>query len=327
MGQDILIIDAAHLSDAGLNEVLTKAVELNVPVLIRKYSARFGPMGRKKLTSDILAYLIYQNENGRPAATCQVQGAEEKKFEYSFLIDYFKSPPNLREEILNMLDNPVESDSNLTAAFESPEAIQTRDVTGFGIECPIDSHCLRAGVKIPSYRRWLLVGSQYSVSGFHRDAKGFWTAVELQTGSKDWFWAEPNEENVDHLREHYQYNSISKFTKVYHIHLDPGDLFIMNPGIIHAVVTTRDSIAAGSHFLLPETLDRSIRLAKEDIGHHHLTNDPSGDGRKLYFQLLKVRPGFVSSRSRTDQTDNPSLGHSKDEYCANQWCKSFALGM
>src|SRR5947207_7565520 len=188
----------------------------------------------------------------------------------------------------NMLDNPLEIDPTLVAAFEIPNAIQIRDVIEFGIERPVDSHSLRRGVKIPSYRRWLLVGSKCSVLGFHRDAMDFRTVVELETGLKDWFWVEQNEENVHHLRRHYQYDSVSKFIKVFHIHLKPGDLFIMNPGVIHAVVTGEDSIAAGLHFLLPETLDRSFFLAKEDTLHHHLTNDPGADGRKLYLQLLKV---------------------------------------
>ena len=47
VGKDILIIeDANQLSESGLDEVLTKAAQLKVPVLIRKYTSRFGKIGR-----------------------------------------------------------------------------------------------------------------------------------------------------------------------------------------------------------------------------------------------------------------------------------------
>lgn len=291
VGKDVLVVDATQLSEEDLDEVLTKAAELNVPLLIRRYASRSGPIGRKSYTSDIISYLTHQDEAKRPATTCQVQGAKERNFGYKFLIKYFQSDPKSRKNILNMLDNPVEVHPDLTQAFEYPEFVARRDVTEFALDRPKNANELRDGLKNPSFRRWMLASAKGSVSGFHIDGLGFWTAVELQEGepgSKYWFWAEQNEENLDYLERDGQYDSVSKFTKVYAVCLDPGDLFVMNPKVIHAVVTVEDIVALGIHFLLRETLDRSICSAKQEYEAKHLTNDKRNDGQDFYSRLLKV---------------------------------------
>jgi len=147
-GKDILIVDAYELSDGGFDELVSKAAELRVPFLVRNYASRFGPLGRKEKTSDIITYLAYQHGQGRPPPTCQVQGPAEEHHDYDFLIEYFKSHPDLREVILNLLDNPAECDPTLTAAIEVPDDIVARDVIDFGIERPAESNLLRMGVKI-----------------------------------------------------------------------------------------------------------------------------------------------------------------------------------
>ena len=80
---------------------------------------------------------------------------------------------------------------------------------------------------------------------------------------------------------------VSRNSKVFGIPLGPGDLFIMSPGVIHAVITKGDSLADGIHFLLTEALKRSTSLAKVDATDDSLTNDKR-DGRKLYHELLMV---------------------------------------
>jgi len=293
VGEDILIVNASELSEGRFDRLLNKAAELKVPVLIKNYASYFGPMGKGPQTSDIIAYLTYQRDKGRPKATCQVQGGKEDKFDYDSMIRYFKSPPESRPKILNLLDNPVDYDPDLVEKFQRPEFIKKRDLIEFGIKIPSDSHMLRGGVKIPSYRRWLLVGSRYSVTGFHRDAMGFWTAVELQKGSKDWFWVEQNEDNVGHLKRKFQFGSVSEFTKIYHIRIEPGDVFIMYPGLIHAVVGSEDSFVDGTHFLLFNTLSQSLRLAKEDTESPVLTNDPDNKPRDFYGRLLDIKEALL----------------------------------
>lgn len=288
VGKDIIIGDASKLTKARLAQLLNHAAELNVPFLIRNYASRFGQMGKSPQTSDIMAYLTYQRDNGRPDATVQVQGGREEKVNYESMIQYFNSASESRPRIWNSLDNPVECDPQLVEKFQRPAFIDDDDLIEFGLNFPRDSHMLRGGVKIPSYRRWLLVGSRFSVTGFHRDAMGFWTAVELQKGSKDWFWVEQNDENVGHLNINGQFDSVSKFTRIFHIRIGPGDLFIMNPGRIHAVVGPEDSFAAGTHFVLRKTLGESMRLAKEDMEFSHLTNDPDTNALGFYHQLLRV---------------------------------------
>jgi hypothetical protein len=231
-----------------------------------------------------------RHRQGRPPAMCQVQGRAEEHYDYDFLIKYFKSDPDLRKAILNLLDNPGEGDPALAAGIEVPDAIETRDVIDFGIERPADPDQLRWGVKIPSYWRWLVVSSKYSVTGFHRDSKGFWTLLAPQKGIKYLFLVPPNEHNLKYLEKHSQYLCISELTNVISVPIGPGDVFGMCPGTIHGAVTEEDSIVVGMHFLLRETLDLSLRLAKEDIEHLNLTNEPDAEGRNLYLQLLKVLP-------------------------------------
>ena len=185
-----------------------------------------------------------------------------------------------------MLDNPAEGDSWLVKDFNFPEFIVNRDMIEFCIPRP-SAHERRDGVKFPLIRLWMLVSASGSVSGFHRDVLGLWTGVEVQQGLKFWFWAEQNEENIEHRAQHGEFNCVSKFSRVYGIPLGLGDLFIMSPGVIRAVVTKGDSFANGLHFLLAETLKQSLSLARSDAANGHLTNDVR-DGRKLYNELLIV---------------------------------------
>ena len=151
------------------------------------------------------------------------------------------------------------------------------------------AHKLRDGVKFPFIRLWMLVSASGCVSGFHRDTLGLWTGIEVQRELKFWFWAERNEENIEHRAKHGEYECVSKFSKVFGVPLSPGDLFIMSPGVFHSVVTKGDSFANGIHFLLTETLKQSTSLAKVDYitADDSLTNDKRA-GRKLYHELLMV---------------------------------------
>ena len=81
------------------------------------------------------------------------------------------------------------------------------------------------------------------------------------------------------------------FSKVYGIPLRPGDLFIMNPGVIHAVVTKGNSFANGIDFPLAETLKQSLSLAQLDAEDNRLKNDVR-DGPKLYNEVLVVLNSF-----------------------------------
>jgi hypothetical protein len=310
-------VDATQLCEEDLDEVLTKAAELNVPVLFRRYASRFGPIGRKNCTTDIISYLIHQRQWKRPPPTCQVQGRRETKFQWDTLIKYFKTHPDLRTKIINMLDNPVECYPTLNEAFNSPEFIVQRDVIEFALGIPPDADKVRDGFKFPSLRRWLLAGAKYAVAGFHMDGMGVWTGVQQQkeaepqtgatqpqtgatqpqtgatqpqTGSKVWFWVEKNDENVDHLEKEGQFHSVSKFTKIFAVRPEVGDLLVINPETIHGVVTDDDSIWLGVHFLLRETLGRSVYSAMREYKSKNLTNDKRQDGQNFYSRLLKVIP-------------------------------------
>ena len=305
LGKDILLYDATLLPQEKFEGVINRAAELGVPILFRHFGSRFGMMGRNLLTSDIVSYLKYQEKCGKPAPTCQVQGKKNTRcnMDYTLLIKHFQMPRHLRNVCINMLDNPVDCDPTLVEAFNSPDFIGDNDLTQFGIKRPKEAHELRDGVKIPSLRRWLLVGS--GVSGFHRDMMGLSTAVQIQRGEKYWFWVEKNDENVAILAKKGQYKAVSKFTKVYGVHLYPGDLFVMNPGLIHAVVTKEDSFAAGSHFLFPRTLGQSFYMAKEDFRNPTITNDER-DAKTFYSELLKVYFNVVGAADRPERSH---MGH------------------
>jgi len=137
----------------------------------------------------------------------------------------------------------------------------------------------------------MLLSGDGSVSTFHRDIWGFWTAVEMNEGEKLWAWAESSEENTQIRKNLGPITSVSEFSKVFGVLLRPGDLFLMNPGAIHAVVTKGDSCALGMHFLLAETLAQSLILAKEDTMANHITNEDEkirNSSRAFYFELCKV---------------------------------------
>src|SRR5436190_18883191 len=112
VGVDILIYDAGLFSEEECVEVVMRAAELSVLVLLRNFATRFGWMGRNSLTTDITSYLNYQLKCGRPDPTCQVQGKRNtaEKWDYKRLIQHFKTPQDLSGIHINMLDNPLESD-------------------------------------------------------------------------------------------------------------------------------------------------------------------------------------------------------------------------
>jgi hypothetical protein len=287
-GKDIIVVHAMDLLEGQLDKLLTQAVELNVPVLIRQYSPKFESMGREELMSNIETFFTYQIKKGRPPPTCQILGQGTENLPNEFLNDYFKSDVVSRTQIINVLDNPVELDPTLIQAFKIPPDIEDTDLIDFGIKRSADSHKDRGGIKIPSYRRWALVSSEFSVTGFHRDAKGFWTAVQLQSGSKNWFWWEDQERNSDYLIKHGQYSCPPISTKLFQVELQVGDLFILSPGLIHGVITKRDSFANGTHFLRRDNLDLSLQLSIDDAKAKYATTNDTTNAKLFYCQLLKV---------------------------------------
>ena len=75
--------------------------------------------------------------------------------------------------------------------------------------------------------------------------------------------------------------------------ITPGNLFIMCPGIIYAVVTETDTLALGLHFMLRETLKSGLDFAKADVadGQDNQTNEDDkirNAGKHFYFELLNV---------------------------------------
>ena len=287
--KDFLIYDAtkSEHSPENLDKILSMSANLNIPVLVQNFSSIHGAMGSVPETSTIDMFLAYQASRCRPNPSCQIQGEVENQNQtYDFLLQHFSTSPESRESDINLLDLPIESDLRLIEGFNSPAFITKRDLIDFATKRP-DAHKLRDGLKVPSIRRWMLVSGHRCVSGFHRDMLGLWTAVEVQEGEKLWAWAEQCEENVSVRAEYGAYDSVSRFTKIFALTLRAGDLFIMPPGVIHSVVTKGDSLAAGIHFLLPETLDRSIVLAKGDVKDDTLTNDVR-KGRDFYAALISV---------------------------------------
>ena len=58
--------------------------------------------------------------------------------------------------------------------------------------------------------------------------------------------------------------SVSKFSKVNGIPLSAGDMYLMNPGLLHAAATQGDEFATGIYFLLVKTLSQKFSLARLD---------------------------------------------------------------
>jgi hypothetical protein len=265
-------------------------------------------MARSEATTSIEGYLRYQEEQGRPDPSCQVQGvAGNQNISYATLREIFRMKPHLRPYDVNLLDMPVQSDLNLSEQFKCPKFIASRDWLQYAIPMPKDAYKITQGVKVPSLQRWMIGSGQGCLTGFHRDVLGLWTAVEVQSrkreneeqhqeqgGQKLWAWVEQCEENVAIRREHGPFGGLSEYTKVFAVLLNPGDLFIMPPGLLHAVYTVKDAFAAGVHFLLPETLDRSVITAKDDVKDDGLTNVSLVNVREYYANVLEVRLVFCS---------------------------------
>ena len=266
LGKDILVYEATR--DIQLNDILSKAAELQIPVLIRNFASISDGMGKGSVMSSIMEFLQYQNQNGKPPPYCQIQRevVRGEHLTYDSLLKEFSKDPTNRSGATNVLDLPFDHfNMQHLENFHPSPFITDRDLSDKGIPHPGDSYKLRLGegVRLPSVRRWMLLSGDGSVSTFHRDIWGFWTAVRMSEGEKLWAWAEANEENVRIRMQHGDIASVCEFTKVFGVLLRPGDLFIMNPGLIHAVVTNGDACALGMHFLLAETLEQSLLLARK----------------------------------------------------------------
>lgn len=273
-----------------LNEILSKAAQQNIPVLIRDFASIYGPMGRTNETKSIDGYLKYQASRGRPDPSCRVQGEEKhQNLRYDEVRNLFRTKLESREFAVNLLDNPIvgNGDLRLQTGFHRPKFISDRDVFDFSLSRPKDAYSLRHGVPVPSFEGWILVSSYGCHSTIHHDANGTWTAIEMQDGTKYWFWVESNEHNVEVRKKHGDFGGVSQYTKVFLARIRTGDLLVMPPGLAHNVFS-EDSIAIGTHFWLRETLGASFTLSESDKRARNLTNDDMKDIKKSWANLIEV---------------------------------------
>jgi hypothetical protein len=200
--KDIILVHATETTD--LSKILRDVGRRCVPALVKGYVTKDHSMSTGSRTRDIMDFLQYQSLQGLPSPTLQVLGTPKLTHDQSYdaLIAYFRQSPKQRDRIINLLDNPLEPDFNLAKFFRIPEPIENCDILQKGLLRPAESHEIRNGFKLPSVLRWALVSSKYSVTGFHWDSNGFYTAFEGQVGTKEWFWVPWSEKNTSILNKH-----------------------------------------------------------------------------------------------------------------------------
>ena len=250
-------------------------------------------------TKTIDGFLEYQQKTGQPSPDCQIQGQSENCVRnYKQLGNSFREHPNDRSELINILDLPISDDVTLLNGIN---------------QLPLNDADLLRKAKTPAATarekrqngkprgparddlNWIVVSHSGVVSGIHMDRSGYWTSVCLSTGLKAWFWAEWDKGNHKIKKENGEWEGLSGY-KWYGCVLQPGDLFLMPPGLFHAVYTIADSLCIGQHYYFPETLRSSLEMCIACLKSPTLTNeDPSVSRDRTHLSnLIKVHICFFS---------------------------------
>lgn len=250
-------------------------------------------------TKTIHGFLEYRRKKQEPSPDCQVQGAFKNCVRtYEQLCISFRQPADERLEFANVLDLPIHDDSNLLGGINQLP-LHDGDLLRKAKTPATKARDKRKSCKIPGPARddlnWIVVSHSGVVSGIHMDRSGYWTAVCLSTGLKAWFWARWEKENHKIRADNGEWGGLSGYTW-FAIMLQPGDLFLMPPGLFHAVYTMTDSLCIGEHFYFPETLLASLEMCIACLKHPELTNEdanPKRD-REHFSNLIKVRTCLFS---------------------------------
>ncbi|KAI0085722.1 hypothetical protein BDY19DRAFT_908924 [Irpex rosettiformis] len=113
-------------------------------------------------------------------------------------------------------------------------------------------------------RRWMLLGSSHFYTYPHHDAAGLVTWTCLLNGLKIWSYIVPKEQpkNMEDASKIYTKliqslhhigvnteNRLPSLATTHNLFLFPGTLLIQPPGLIHQVLTVKNSITRGGHLL------------------------------------------------------------------------------
>ena len=90
------------------------------------------------------------------------------------------------------------------------------------------------------------------------------------------------------LTKHGIYKAVDKFTKVFTMTIELKAQLVMNPGLIHVVITKTDSLVTGYHNLLPQFLRESCCLAKADYKNKSTITNDERDTKTFYSNLIEV---------------------------------------
>ena len=128
-----------------------------------------------------------------------------------------------------------------------------------------------------SLEQFFLLSKRGSISATHVDAGGVSTWVQVLEGEKVWYYrhgllhmSQPDRERFVRQGARDIHGYQQGWTKV---HLRRGDIFIMLPGMNHAVYTSSDSLCVGGLILAAADVPNSLRIVRHLQLHPHLTND------------------------------------------------------
>jgi hypothetical protein len=157
---------------------------LDLPILIRNYGSWDGGIEKKEATMPIDAFLHYQELQNRLSPSCQIQGeTQNRDLIYTQLRTDFKTHPDDRDPVVNIIDLPISHDLGFVNGIKYPEFLDS-DLVEI-----IANKCNRSTQGSKDLTRNSL-GSYFSVSslsGVHMDHKGVLTWACVTSGMKCFF--------------------------------------------------------------------------------------------------------------------------------------------
>ena len=147
-----------------------------------------------------------------------------------------------------------------------------------------------------SLEQFFLLSKRGSISATHVDAGGVSTWIQVLEGEKVWYYGRGLLNMPQADREPFFEQSVMDLGGYQHgwtkIHLRRGDIFVMPPGMDHAVYTPSDCLCVGGFVLAAVDVPNSLRIVRHLQWHPHLTNDDPPR------QMFKVYEGYYEHQVR-----------------------------
>lgn len=181
--------------------------------------------------------------------------------------DYFNTDELSRDRIRNVISLEISDVDKLGKSFTRPQIVRDMDL--------VDKVWIDKSDR-PKVTKYCLMSVKGSFTDFHIDFSGTAVYYTVCAGSKTFLMYPPTDQNLDLytawcLQPDQNYTWFGDYSKSYKgkssipsqgfkVTLNPGDLFIIPSGWIHAVYTPDDSIVIGGNFLTLMDLPMHLRI-------------------------------------------------------------------